>query len=142
VIDAVEMIAQTRASTWRIEYMIDDRDGRLVYYDINALSNFVADAPNVIGFDPFRGWSITWNCGQDSCGGGLTCAMLLAPVFGGWLRNVDDEHMAATWTMPNACPAQRTDRLRSYLVAELNLNTSRRRRPGSRCVVHAAALTP
>ncbi len=36
-----------------IEYMIDDRDGSLVYYDINALSNFVADAPNVVGFDPF-----------------------------------------------------------------------------------------
>jgi hypothetical protein len=36
-----------------IEYMTDDRDGSLVYYDINALSNFVADAPNVIGFDPF-----------------------------------------------------------------------------------------
>jgi len=36
-----------------IEYMIDDRDGRLLYYDINALSNFVADAKNVIGFDPF-----------------------------------------------------------------------------------------
>ena len=36
-----------------IEYMIDDRDGRLVYYDVNALSNFVADAVNVIGFDPF-----------------------------------------------------------------------------------------
>jgi predicted ATP-grasp superfamily ATP-dependent carboligase len=36
-----------------IEYMIDDRDGRLVYYDINALSNFVADATNVVGFDPF-----------------------------------------------------------------------------------------
>lgn len=36
-----------------IEFMIDDRDGRLVYYDINALSNFVADAKNVIGFDPF-----------------------------------------------------------------------------------------
>ena len=36
-----------------IEYMVDDRDGRLVYYDINALSNFVADAPNVVGFDPF-----------------------------------------------------------------------------------------
>ena len=36
-----------------IEYMIDDRDGKLVYYDINALSNFVADAKNVIGFDPF-----------------------------------------------------------------------------------------
>ena len=36
-----------------IEYMTDDRDGSLVYYDINALSNFVADAPRVIGFDPF-----------------------------------------------------------------------------------------
>jgi len=36
-----------------IEYFIDDRDGRRYYYDINALSNFVADAPRVIGFDPF-----------------------------------------------------------------------------------------
>jgi hypothetical protein len=36
-----------------VEYIIDDRDGRLYYYDINALSNFVADAPRVIGFDPF-----------------------------------------------------------------------------------------
>jgi hypothetical protein len=33
--------------------MIDERDGQLYFYDINALSNFVADAPNVIGFDPF-----------------------------------------------------------------------------------------
>lgn len=36
-----------------IEYMVDDRDGRVVYYDVNALSNFVADARNVVGFDPF-----------------------------------------------------------------------------------------
>lgn len=36
-----------------IEYMTDDRDGGIVYYDVNALSNFVADAPNVVGFDPF-----------------------------------------------------------------------------------------
>jgi hypothetical protein len=36
-----------------IEYLIDDRDGRRYVYDINALSNFVADAPRVIGFDPF-----------------------------------------------------------------------------------------
>lgn len=35
-----------------IEYLIDDRTGRICYYDINALSNFVADAPNVVGFDP------------------------------------------------------------------------------------------
>ncbi|HYW52259.1 MAG TPA: hypothetical protein VE861_16700 [Gemmatimonadaceae bacterium] len=36
-----------------IEYLVDDRDGKHYFYDINALSNFVADAPNVIGFDPF-----------------------------------------------------------------------------------------
>jgi len=36
-----------------IEYLTDDRDGTVRYYDINALSNFVADAVNVVGFDPF-----------------------------------------------------------------------------------------
>ena len=36
-----------------IEYVVDDRDGQLYFYDVNALSNFVADAPRVIGFDPF-----------------------------------------------------------------------------------------
>jgi hypothetical protein len=35
-----------------VEYLIDARDGRVRYYDINALSNFVADAPRVVGFDP------------------------------------------------------------------------------------------
>jgi hypothetical protein len=34
--------------------MVDQRDGRHYFYDINALSNFVADARNVIGFDPFE----------------------------------------------------------------------------------------
>jgi biotin carboxylase len=37
-----------------IEYLVDDRDGQHYFYDINALSNFVADAPNVIGFDPWE----------------------------------------------------------------------------------------
>jgi hypothetical protein len=37
-----------------VEYVVDDRDGQRYYYDINALSNFVADAPRVIGFDPFE----------------------------------------------------------------------------------------
>ena len=36
-----------------VEYIIDDRDGKLYFYDINALSNFVADGPTVLGFDPF-----------------------------------------------------------------------------------------
>src|SRR5262249_18405127 len=54
VVRAVERIAQAAGvDVGGIEYMTDDRDGRLVYYDVNALSNFVADAKNVIGFDPF-----------------------------------------------------------------------------------------
>ena len=36
-----------------VEYMIDARDGQVKFYDVNALSNFVADAPRVVGFDPF-----------------------------------------------------------------------------------------
>ncbi len=36
-----------------VEYILDDRDARLLYYDINALSNFVADGPRVVGFDPY-----------------------------------------------------------------------------------------
>jgi hypothetical protein len=36
-----------------VEYITDDRDGERLFYDINALSNFVADGPRVIGFDPF-----------------------------------------------------------------------------------------
>ena len=54
VIDACEEIVHAAGiNVGGIEYMVDDRDGKLVYYDINALSNFVADAVNVIGFDPF-----------------------------------------------------------------------------------------
>ena len=54
VITAVERIMQTAGiDVGGIEYMIDDRDGSVLYYDVNALSNFVADAPRVIGFDPF-----------------------------------------------------------------------------------------
>jgi hypothetical protein len=54
IIDAVEHIAErVQLDIGGIEYLIDDRDGKPYFYDINALSNFVADAPNVLGFDPF-----------------------------------------------------------------------------------------
>ncbi len=36
-----------------IEYLVDARDGRPFFYDVNALSNFVTDAPRIVGFDPF-----------------------------------------------------------------------------------------
>jgi glutathione synthase/RimK-type ligase-like ATP-grasp enzyme len=54
IIRQVESIAaRVELDVGGIEYLIDDRDGRPYFYDVNALSNFVADAPNVIGFDPF-----------------------------------------------------------------------------------------
>jgi glutathione synthase/RimK-type ligase-like ATP-grasp enzyme len=53
VIKAVETVVQEAGiDVGGIEYIIDDRDGELLYYDVNALSNFVADAVNVIGFNP------------------------------------------------------------------------------------------
>ena len=53
VIRAVERIVQAaQIDVGGVEYIVDDRDGSLLFYDINALSNFVADAPRVIGFDP------------------------------------------------------------------------------------------
>jgi D-ala D-ala ligase C-terminus len=54
VISAVERIVGAAGiEVGGIEYVIDDRDGQLYFYDVNALSNFVADAARVIGFDPF-----------------------------------------------------------------------------------------
>jgi predicted ATP-grasp superfamily ATP-dependent carboligase len=55
VIKAVEtLVQQSGIDVGGIEYIIDDRDGELLYYDVNALSNFVADAVNVIGFNPHQ----------------------------------------------------------------------------------------
>jgi glutathione synthase/RimK-type ligase-like ATP-grasp enzyme len=55
IIADIERIARhTGLDVGGIEYLVDDRDGRVCVYDINALSNFVADARNVIGFDPFE----------------------------------------------------------------------------------------
>ena len=52
-IRAAEAIAQAaRLDIGGIEFMIDDRDGARRFYDINGLSNFVADPLNVLGWDP------------------------------------------------------------------------------------------
>ena len=103
-----------------VEYMIDERDGRPYFYDINALSNFVADAPRVVGFDPFARLA-DWLEAElrraarvgDGRGGGVMRFGYWLPVFGGWLRNVDDEGMEATLGVRQpARAAQRADRLR------------------------------
>lgn len=56
VADVERMMAAAGIELGGVEYMLDERDGdaaQPLYYDINALSNFVADGPNVVGFDPF-----------------------------------------------------------------------------------------
>ena len=50
---AVERVAAVAGlDVGGVEYMIDDRDGRAKFYDLNALSNFVAKPLEVLGYDP------------------------------------------------------------------------------------------
>jgi biotin carboxylase len=54
--EAIETVLRlTRAAAIDIggvEYLVARRDGQIYYYDINATSNFVANAPALLGFDP------------------------------------------------------------------------------------------
>jgi biotin carboxylase len=53
IIETVERIVQAaKIDVGGVEYLVDDATGDELFYDINALSNFVADAVNLIGFDP------------------------------------------------------------------------------------------
>jgi hypothetical protein len=53
IIAAVERLAVAAGlEVGGIEYLIDDRDGSVLFYDINGLSNFVARPVEVLGFDP------------------------------------------------------------------------------------------
>jgi len=50
---AVERVARMSGlDVGGIEYLVDDRDGRAKFYDFNALSNFVANPVQTLGFDP------------------------------------------------------------------------------------------
>lgn len=54
VIDDVERIMEVAGiEVGGVEYVIDDKTGRQLYYDINALSNFVSDPERMIGFNPY-----------------------------------------------------------------------------------------
>jgi glutathione synthase/RimK-type ligase-like ATP-grasp enzyme len=54
IVEQVERISRAaHLDIGGIEYLVDDRDGKHYFYDVNALSNFVADARNVVGFDPW-----------------------------------------------------------------------------------------
>ena len=53
IIEKVERIVrEAKIDVGGVEYMTDERTGDVLFYDINALSNFVADAVNLVGFDP------------------------------------------------------------------------------------------
>jgi len=55
VVDAVVRMFQSSAiDIGGVEYLESERDGQLYLYDVNALSNFVGDAPRIVGFDPFE----------------------------------------------------------------------------------------
>jgi D-ala D-ala ligase C-terminus len=54
VIEDVERIMELAGvEVGGVEYVVDDRTGRQLYYDVNALSNFVADPVRVVGFNPY-----------------------------------------------------------------------------------------
>jgi glutathione synthase/RimK-type ligase-like ATP-grasp enzyme len=53
LVSAAERIARAAGlDVGGVEYLIDDRDGTARFYDINALSNFVASPLDVLGWDP------------------------------------------------------------------------------------------
>jgi glutathione synthase/RimK-type ligase-like ATP-grasp enzyme len=53
IVRAAEQIAQAaHLFVGGVEVIVDDRDGTPRFYDINAMSNFVADPMNVLGWDP------------------------------------------------------------------------------------------
>jgi hypothetical protein len=51
--DAKRIVEAAGMDLGGVEYLVNARDGLPYFYDVNALSNFVANAPDVVGFDPF-----------------------------------------------------------------------------------------
>ena len=50
--DAIRLVRAGGLDVGGVEYLVSQRDGEPHFYDVNALSNFVSDAPNLLGFDP------------------------------------------------------------------------------------------
>ena len=62
MVEAVLRIARAGSlDVGGVEYLVAERDGLPYVYDINALSNFVTNAPSLVGFDPhaqFARWLV------------------------------------------------------------------------------------
>ena len=50
---AIRLTREAGIDVGGVEYLVSAHDGLPYFYDVNATSNFVADAPRVLGFDPF-----------------------------------------------------------------------------------------
>jgi biotin carboxylase len=115
--DVERIMAAAGIDVGGVEYLIDARTGQPAFYDINALSNFVADAPRVVGFDAFARLAdyLVAEAERADRGAepgvsrpaphaaapepkpwpgrrGVTCAGYWLPVFGGWLRASRTRH--------------------------------------------------
>ena len=51
--DAIRILKAAGMDLGGVEYLVNARTGKRTFYDVNALSNFVANADDVVGFDPF-----------------------------------------------------------------------------------------
>ncbi len=52
IAQAKQILAASQSDLGGVEYLVNEVDGQIYFYDINPLSNFVANAPEVVGFDP------------------------------------------------------------------------------------------
>lgn len=52
IAQAKQIIAASQSDLGGIEYLVNEMDGQIYFYDINPLSNFVANALEIVGFDP------------------------------------------------------------------------------------------
>jgi biotin carboxylase len=50
---AIRLTREAGIDVGGVEYLVGAHDGLPYFYDVNATSNFVADAPRVLGFDPY-----------------------------------------------------------------------------------------
>ncbi|MGH7331701.1 MAG: ATP-grasp domain-containing protein [Candidatus Rokuibacteriota bacterium] len=49
---AVRLVRAASIDVGGVEYLVSRTDAQIYFYDINATSNFVANAPELLGFDP------------------------------------------------------------------------------------------
>jgi carbamoylphosphate synthase large subunit len=54
IADAQRIMRAAGIDIGGVEFLVDDRDGRRLFYDINALSNFVANPVETVGIDPWE----------------------------------------------------------------------------------------